>query len=355
MLSASTAPRTFSPILTVLVGLVCVQGACGLTSLDYLKNGHKQDGAVRDGAETDTAIRRTSSPDATIFDAFDVFVGVTGGAGGDGDVGMGTGGSGAGGATTDATGTGGDSIDGAVDTGAMDAAPEIDGAIVDSPIPDVGFLDGPFADSALPDSPPPSVALFVVGAIPLGPGDSAIQTRLIDKGYDVTLVKDTNLASITSVTATVVLISQTVTPANVTTRFRNTARPVMACEPSIFADMGFVDGTLFSQGSTLLSYSTLVVSSGAGELAAGLSGTVTVLQTAANMNYGTPNSQAVTVASVPGLSTLWAIFAYDTGAQMYNLAAPARRVGFFLADKAATDLTANGWQLFDAALAWLAM
>jgi hypothetical protein len=38
---------------------------------------------------------------------------------------------------------------------------------------------------------------------------------------------------------------------------------------------------------------------------------------------------------------------------MYSLAAPARRVGFFLPANSATDLTANGWLLFDAALAWL--
>jgi hypothetical protein len=271
--------------------------------------------------------------------------------------------------------TGGVSIDEAGSTVATDAAPEIDGAILDSPNPDVANADGPLADcvlldspipdssipnssipdSPIPDSPPPRpTALFVIGAIPLGSDDAAIQTRLTGKGYDVTLVKDTDLASVTAVTATVVLISHTATPSDLTTKFRDTARPVMACQPFIFANMRLTDGALLSQGSSLLSYSSLVINSAVGDLAAGLSGTVTVLQSLANLNYGVPNDQALTVASFPGLSGYWAIFAYETGAQMYDLAAPARRVGFFLGANNATDLTANGWLLFDAALAWLA-
>jgi hypothetical protein len=243
--------------------------------------------------------------------------------------------------------------------GSMDAPPAIDSADVDGANWEVADLDGSPTnsaqpDSAIPDSPPPRPSvLLVVGAIPLGTNDVAIQTRLVGKGYDVTLITDANLPSVTSVTATVVVISRTVTAANVT-KLRTITRPLMVCKPPVFADMGFVDGSFLSEGSTLLNYSTLVVSSAAGELAEGLSGTVTVLQAAANLSYGLPNSQALTVASIPGSSNLSSIFAYDTGAQMYNLAAPARRVGFSLGQNDASSLAANGWLLFDAALAWLA-
>jgi len=37
---------------------------------------------------------------------------------------------------------------------------------------------------------------------------------------------------------------------------------------------------------------------------------------------------------------------------MYGMAAPARRVGFFLSMNVIP--TADGWRLFDAALVWLA-
>jgi hypothetical protein len=412
MTFGSTAPRNFSPILAVLAGLVCVQGACSLRSVDYLKNGHRQDGAARDNANKDGGI--PSSSDAASFDAVRLDALSSDGVGGT----DGLGGENLGAGMTDGTTSGGEadsgtadgtaldgnddvfvgglgdargekamgmetrevSIDGMGDIGVSDTAPRIDGATLDSPnrdvanfdgppadgvlldspipdslIPDSLIADSPIQDSSIPDSPPPRPsALFVVGAIPLGSGDAAIQTRLTGKGYDVTLVKDTNLTSVTTVTATVILISHTATPGDVTTKFRDTARPVMVCQSSIFANMGLTDGALLSQGSSLLSYSSLVINSAAGELAAGLSGTISVLQSSANLNYGVPNNQALTVASFPGLSGYWAIFAYDTGAQMYNLAAPARRVGFFLGANNATDLTANGWLLFDAALTWLA-
>jgi hypothetical protein len=388
-------------MLAVLAGLVCVQGACSLRSLDYLKDGHKQDSAARDSAYTDAVNPETSKPDAAIFDAVqrDTWTGSGGdGQGGesdgedaiekaadgpaagqeaalgaaddaapDGDDGVVIGGiEDAGGDEPVAMEAGGVSIDDAGDTEAMAAAPEVDGAILDGSNQDAITFDSPLDDGVLrdsqipdkpilPDNPPtrPSV-LFVVGAIPLSSADASIQTRMIGSGYDVTLVKDTNLASVTSVTATVVLISHTATPGDVTTKFRDTARPVMVCQPSIFADMAFVDGTFLSQGSSLLSYTSLVINAAAGELAAGLSGTVAVLKSSANLNYGTPNNHALSVASLPGQSGYSSIFAYDTGDPMYNLAAPARRVAFFLSANNATDLTANGWLLFDSALAWLA-
>lgn len=135
-------------VLAVLVGLLCTQGACSLRSLDYLKNGHKQDGAMIDGAQrdvatpsppsADTALVEVVSPDSLAYDgtwgtggdgsgearadasfrggAADVGpVGsaavdgsddvAIGGAGGDGEVETGAGGSGAAGTEIDATGT----------------------------------------------------------------------------------------------------------------------------------------------------------------------------------------------------------------------------------------------------------
>jgi len=110
MTSASTAPQTLLPILAVMAGLACVHGACSLRSLDYLKNGHKQDGAVMDSAKTDVA--NPSTPiDTSIVDGTvvggndDVAVGGVGGTGGDGQGGVGAGGSGAGGTGTIGTGT----------------------------------------------------------------------------------------------------------------------------------------------------------------------------------------------------------------------------------------------------------
>jgi hypothetical protein len=58
----------------------------------------------------------------------------------------------------------------------------------------------------------------------------------------------------------------------------------------------------------------------------------------------------VKVASIVGTPTQIAIFSFERGAQMAGLAAPARRVAFFLSNT--TALNANGWTLFDAAVRW---
>ena len=186
MTFASATPRSFLPIFSLLTGLLCFQGACSLRSLDYLKNGPKQDGAARDSAGKDAAV--PSSPDAATFDAVrpDVAsdgVGRTDGPDGENlDTGMadttidreepdaGTEKAmafdGAGDVFIDAiedvgrdkavgSETGDVSIDEAGSTVATDAAPEIDGAILDSQNPDVANADGPLADRVLLDSPIP--------------------------------------------------------------------------------------------------------------------------------------------------------------------------------------------------------
>ena len=53
MLSASSAPRTLLPILAIMAGVPCIHGACSLRSLDYLGNGHGQDGALMDSDAAD--------------------------------------------------------------------------------------------------------------------------------------------------------------------------------------------------------------------------------------------------------------------------------------------------------------
>jgi hypothetical protein len=55
MTSASSAPRTLLPLLAIVAGVACVQGACSLRSLDYLGNGHGQGGAKADAWEAQEA------------------------------------------------------------------------------------------------------------------------------------------------------------------------------------------------------------------------------------------------------------------------------------------------------------
>lgn len=222
-------------------------------------------------------------------------------------------------------------------------------------------LDGAFAvdlaldSSAGPDSTANRSAWLVVGAGTLGSGDSNVRTRLLGKGFDVTVIADADLASSGSVTAAVVIISSTASSSLVGTTFLSTPVPIMTWESQLFASMGLVDGTASSSsGETATGATALVVNPSAGPLAAGLSGTVTVLSSSlAQINWGVPGAQAIAVAAVSGEASHLAIFAYDQGAQMVGLLAPARRVAFFLTRSSSGALTAEGWKLFDAAVAWL--
>ena len=113
--------------------MICVQGSCGLASLDYLKNGHKQDGAASDGAGTDVAHPITPSPDVAILDGFQSDTLASGGAGGI----VGTGGEGPDGAIAilDAPGAGGTTgfggapvlVDTGGGTGGSGGGPGLDG------------------------------------------------------------------------------------------------------------------------------------------------------------------------------------------------------------------------------------
>jgi hypothetical protein len=192
----------------------------------------------------------------------------------------------------------------------------------------------------------------VVGSVSLGRGDNAVKSRLVNSGFSVTVVADSGLGNNPKVSQDLVLISRTITSSNVGTKLRAVAKPVMVWEPTLYDDMGMVDGTSGGYGTTANSTS-VVVNAAAGALAAGLSGTVVAFSSAQELNYGVPNGQAITVASVPGHAEQWAAFAYDVGAQMPGLAAPARRLAFFLSDMSAANLNNDGWRLFDAAVTWL--
>ena len=92
-------------------------------------------------------------------------------------------------------------------------------------------------------------------------------------------------------------------------------------------------------------------------LAAGLTGTVSVVTTASSFSWGKPNANAAKIAALTSDATRITIFGYETAAAMPGLPAPglpapARRVGFFLSDTNGVSLTANGVAPFDAAIKW---
>ncbi|MGK2849294.1 MAG: PQQ-dependent sugar dehydrogenase, partial [Candidatus Limnocylindrales bacterium] len=185
----------------------------------------------------------------------------------------------------------------------------------------------------------PGAALLVVGGSPaaLGSGDTAIRSRLQTLGYTVTVVGDSASSAADATGKQVVVVSSTTLSGNVTTKFRAVAVPVVTWEGRLFDDFGMTAAS----GTQVTSQTSLDIASPGHPLAAGLSGPVAVSSTPGLFTQASPNANATVVARLPG-STSAAIFAYETGAAMPGLTAPARRIGLFMSDITAATFTASG-------------
>jgi IPT/TIG domain/Bacterial TSP3 repeat len=113
-------------------------------------------------------------------------------------------------------------------------------------------------------------------------------------------------------------------------------------------------GTASTEFGTTTSQTQLTITNSSHPLAAGLSGTLTVVSAASSFAWGKPNANAVSIATLTSDSMKKVIFGYDKDATMPGLAAPARRVGIFLTDTTGSSLNSNGTVLFDAAIKWAA-
>ena len=190
--------------------------------------------------------------------------------------------------------------------------------------------------------------LFVVGSTNLNSSDATVKSRLESLGYTVTVGDDYYCKTEDANGKGLVLISATVNSGYVGSKFRDVAVPVLCWESYLYDDMGMTGSSYGTQGYV---YSTTIQTSNH-PLAAGLSGTVNVLNSWSTISWGNPGQEAVRIASVPGNSSRSMIFAYEAGATMVGMAAPARRAGFFLYTNTGNYMTSNGLQLLDAAVIW---
>lgn len=196
-----------------------------------------------------------------------------------------------------------------------------------------------------------SPALLVAGSTTLNSSDAAIKTRLEALSYVVTVRDGTSALSTDANGKSVVVISSTVTPTSVGTKFRTVTVPVVLWESGSFYDMGMTAKQTTNFG-TATSQTQVKITNAAHSMAAGLSGTVTVVSAASTFDWGKPNANAASVATLVSDATKIVIFGYDRAAAMPGLAAPSRRVGIFMHDATAANFTNNGMALFDAAIKW---
>lgn len=200
-------------------------------------------------------------------------------------------------------------------------------------------------------------ALFVVGNLTLGTGDSAVNTRLASLGYTVTLKLDSASVSGDATGKAVVLISSTCNPTNVNTKFKNVAVPVLVWESGVLDDMSMTGSTSSDLGTQTSQTQVAITAAGAAHrMGAGFAaGNRTVVSSAQTMSWGLPNTNATKVANVVGNVNRVVIFGYASGATMISsFVAPSRRTGFFLENTTANAWNTDGQKLFDEAVRWTA-
>jgi len=193
-------------------------------------------------------------------------------------------------------------------------------------------------------------ALLVTNSTSIG-GDSAVKARLSGIGFEPLVQAAAASTSAQASGCAIVVISSSVVPEDVGTKFRNTLTPVVAWESSLYDDLGMTGPLPDTDLGTVLGRQ-LVIATPSHPIAAGLTGTVTVARMTTTFSWGTPAASAVTVARTTGTSPRTVIFGYEKGAPMVGLTAPGRRVGFYFENSTTSALTLDGWALFDAAVRW---
>ena len=214
------------------------------------------------------------------------------------------------------------------------------------------FWSGPgFGRRIVPQTNLYPYALVLTGEPPATAADAAVRDRLRADGFAPLLARGSTSLARDADGKALLLLSATLDPATVKQRFRTSAVPVVAWESALYDDLGMTATTATSFG-TLAAQTRLRIVRPGHPLAGGLSGPVTVTTAPSTFSFGVPSAAALVVGRALGGTTLPVLFAYERGAAMPGLPAPARRVGLFFGETTAAVLNDSGWKLFDAAVKW---
>jgi hypothetical protein len=194
-------------------------------------------------------------------------------------------------------------------------------------------------------------ALLVVGNASLAPGDAALKQRLLGLQLAVSVKTGPLVQASDAAGKVVVVISDSVTSADVNTRLRDVGTPVLCLETALFDDMRFTGPTFGTDYGTLGSQSEVALVA-SHPLAQGL--TLPATTAKATYGWGRPVAGATIIATIAGAADRAALFAFEAGQPLFGGApAPARRVGAFMTSATPALFTAQSWKLFDNAIHWL--
>lgn len=209
--------------------------------------------------------------------------------------------------------------------------------------------------------------LFVGAERPPLANDEELYIYLTLLGHNVDVLSASEATTTDANGKDLIIISESVEPAEVNTKFRDVAVPILTWEGWLQDDLGMVptgtdtprspsmDGSLLDKDRGTYGEVTgqvaVHIADATHPLAAGLAGDVITVSSPLNkFHWGKPNANAAVVAHAITDTTRVMIYAYEQGNQMIDRAAPARRL--FIHNATAPDLTAAGWALFTNAVYW---
>ncbi|MEL6890619.1 MAG: hypothetical protein AAFP84_03415, partial [Actinomycetota bacterium] len=184
--------------------------------------------------------------------------------------------------------------------------------------------------------------------------DQVVIDRLADAGHSVVLLDDHDVSSTPEAAVLdhdVVVVSTTVSAGQIGSAFTDVAVPLITWEPFLHDDLGF--GAAGSSGQTPSSSAVRIVDP-AHPIADGAIGDVEVTDYRLAQTFGAPAGDVDVIATEARSSARPVVFAYESGAAMFDRPAPARRVGLFPAFATPTAWTDDGAAFFDRAIEWLA-
>jgi hypothetical protein len=194
---------------------------------------------------------------------------------------------------------------------------------------------------------PRPVAALITGDHDLEPGDGAIKTRLEALGFATRVVRQSALQHTSLAGVRLVVVTESTQSAEIGSYFAERPIPAVIAEYNLLDDMGMATSRGTASGQREVD-----IARPGSRLAAGLSGRVRVYRDSMIEAWGRPAPSADIAAALPGDGGKATVFGYETGAAMFGLAAPARRVGLFVFK--GDNLTDAGWALFDASVTWAA-
>jgi hypothetical protein len=193
------------------------------------------------------------------------------------------------------------------------------------------------------------VVYVVANPAALTAGENAVRARLAGAGYTVTPADDDTVGPAATAGAALVIVGQSSSSNSAAVKsLAPVGVPVWVAKPYLFDDFGLTGRTAGTDYGDR-SGGSLTIADPAHPMAAGRTGTVSVQPATGRLSWGRPAAAATVVARA---GTDASVFTVAPGAQLATgAAAPACRLTFPLYGNAPASFTADGWALFDAAVA----